>query len=162
MDNVIFLEYYNKNHFPPGKWLKEPDFSKWVHAGLPCLAVRDMSLGVWRGLVGLYKGHLFYNLDINSIMNLHQAIEIFLDVYGGISSAGRLPTKFINMTKYLGSKLDAFWWVGIETTHGGDLMPLLNYEGPEGAIIKGSQSYKDFLFIRQETNKLAKHMAKIK
>lgn len=150
MDNVIFIDFYNKMGFPPGKWLSEPDMCRWLKDTLPCLAIRDMSLGTWKGFVGVDSAHPFHSQDIASLLNIDSSIEIFLSVHGGICSSGVLPLKYSEFTKN-------FWWFGIDTSHGGDFAPLLT----ESSIL-GNQSYKDFKFIRKETNKLAKLLAKIK
>ena len=155
MNNVIFIEFYNKQNFPPGKWLSEPDLCSWDHK-LPCLAIRDMAMGVWKGFVGVDEDHPYWNTSIDDLLKLPEAMEIFFAVYGGLSGAGRLPTKYKEFAKSL-------WWIGIETTHGGDLMPLLKLDGndPDAAKLTSTQTYKDLRFIRRETNKLASLLAKI-
>lgn len=155
MNNVIFIEFYNKQNFPPGKWLSEPDLCSWDHK-LPCLAIRDMAMGVWKGFVGVDEDHPFWNIHIEELLKLPEAMEIFFGVYGGLSGAGRLPAKYKEFAKNL-------WWIGIETTHGGDLMPLLKLDSDDAdtAKLTSTQTYKDLRFIRRETNKLAKLLAKI-
>lgn len=157
MNNIIFLEFFNKKDFPPGKWLSEPDLCRWHHAGLACLAIRDMSLGVWNGFVGVDASHSFNGHSLDTILKSKEAFDIFFSVYGGISTAGKLPAKYKELSKNL-------WWLGIETSHGGDLMPLLKMEinNPDMAKMLSGQTYKDFAFIRKETNKLAKCMSKVK
>jgi len=68
-----------------------------------------------------------------------------------LCSAGRLPVRYKEYTSNL-------WWVGIETTQGSDYMPLLKLEDTS---ITSQQTYKNFFFIRQNTNKLAKLLSKI-
>lgn len=157
MNNIIFLEFYNKDSFPPGKWLREPDLCKWYHDGLLCLAIRDMSLGVWKGFVGVDSSHSFYNKSLEQILSIPPMIEVFLSVYGGVCSAGRLPPRYKSDAKTL-------WWLGIETSHGGDFMPLLKLEstGTDMDKMLSNQTYKDFAFIRKETNKLASFVSRIK
>jgi hypothetical protein len=157
VNNIIFLEFYNKSAFPPGKWLREPDFCKWHHAGLACLAIRDMSLGVWKGFVGTEASHSFYNKSLEDILKVPSMIDAFLEVYGGITTAGRLPARYKEDAKHL-------WWLGVETSHGGDFMPLLKLESTGSDMDKmlSNQTYKDFAFIRRETNKLASFVSRIK
>ena len=52
----------------------------------------------------------------------------------------------------------------METSHGNDLMPLLKLDLAEADMsrIQTNQTYKDLLFIRKETNKLAKYLSKVK
>ena len=156
MNNVINIEFYNKQNFPPGKWLSEPDLVYWEHK-LPCLAIRDMGMGCWKGFVAIEEDHPFCNKPIDELIKGHDAMEIFFSVYGGLSGAGRLPAKYKEFAKN-------YWWIGIETSHGGDLMPLLKLEGTDADVAKmtSGQTYKDLRFIRQETNKLANLLSKIK
>lgn len=154
LSNVIFIEWLNKKNFPQGIWLKEPDLCYWEYNKLSCLIIRDMTLGVWKGFVGVDQDHLFYNKPLNDILDIHEAMEIFFLVHGGICSAGHLIQKYKSYNRNL-------WWFGIETSHGSDVIPLLELENSK--ILSGEdQTYKDFRFIRRETNKLAKSLSKIK
>ncbi len=156
MNNVIFIEFYNKQNFPPGKWLNEPDLVYWEHK-LPCLAIRDMGMGCWKGFVAVDGYHPYCNVAIDALIKIPNVMEIFFSVHGGLSGAGRLPAKYKEFAKNL-------WWIGIETSHGGDLQPLLKLEGTEADVAKmtSNQTYKDLQFIRRETNKLANLLAKLK
>lgn len=156
MNNIIFLEFYNKSNFPPGKWINEPDFCKWEHYNLPCLAIRDMSLGIWKGFVGVNSSHSFYSKSVEDLLKDQNTLEIFFSVYGGICNAGRLPIKYRSIDK------NTHWWLGIETSHGGDLMPLITLDIPDTDKMLSGQTYKDFSFIRKETNKLSKYVSRIK
>ena len=156
VSNVIFIEFFNKKNFPPGKWLNEPDLCAWDHK-LPCLALRDMSMGVWKGFVAIDEQHPFYEKKVEELLTIPRALEIFQAVYGGICGTGRLPPKYKEFAKN-------YWWVGIETAHGGDLMPLLKLDMSDAEMVKmqSNQTYKDLKFIRKETNKLANLLSKIK
>jgi hypothetical protein len=154
VNNVVFLDFYNKSNFPPGKWLHEPDFCGWYRHELACLAIRDMSLGVWKGFVGLTSKHRFFAKPLEQILKDPSVVDAFLGVYGGISLAGGLPARYKDISQGL-------WWLGIETSHGGDLMPLLKND-PDMDKMLSNQTYKDFAFIRRETNKLASYMSRIK
>lgn len=151
MSNVIFLEFFNKKNFPPGEWLKEPDLSRWIHYGISCLAIRDMSLGIWRGFVGVDKQHSFYKKSLENILATEKGMDLFFEVGGRFCNAGRLPIKY----KEYASNL---WWVGIDTSRGDDYMPLLKLDS---ATIASQQTYKNFSFIRRETNNLARLISKI-
>lgn len=156
MNNVIFIEFYNKKNFPPGKWLSEPDLVCWEHK-LPCLVLRDMGMGIWKGFVGVDEPHPFFGKPVEEIIKTPEGMEIFLSVYGGLSGAGRLPPKYKEFAK-------SYWWIGIETANGGDLMPLLKLDvsDPDMAKMISNQTYKDLSFIRKETNKLANRIALVK
>jgi hypothetical protein len=152
VNNVIFIEFFNKSNFPNGVWSREPDYCKWVHSDLLCLAIRDMSLGVWRGFVGVDNSHPLYAHSLENILEIPDMMTAFLAVYGGICSAGKLPARYKKDAKTL-------WWLGMETCHGGDYMPLIV---PDDHAELSTQTYKDFFFIRRETNKLAEYVSKVK
>lgn len=156
MNNVIFIEFYNKQNFPPGKWLSEPDLCFWDNV-LPCLAIRDMAMGIWKGFVAVDEQHPFYNKPVSELIKTLEGLEVCTSVYGGVSGAGRLPPKYKEFAKN-------YWWIGLETSHGGDLMPLLKWDNsdPNMAKMISTQTYKDLIFIRREVNKLAKYVSKMK
>jgi hypothetical protein len=156
VNNVIFIEFYNKKNFPPGKWINEPDLCSW-ECNFPCLAIRDMTMGIWKGFVAVEEGHPLHGKSIEEMLKLPAMPDIFLSVYGGLVGAGRLPAKYKEFAKN-------YWWVGIETSHGGDLMPLLKLDEGDPFMDKmiSTQTYKDLSFIRRETNKLAKMISKLK
>lgn len=157
LNNVIFLEWLNKKSFPPGDWLKEPDLGHWESYNFSCLAVRDMSLGVWKGFVGVENTHPFYSKSIEDILKTDEAADIFFSVYGGICTAGPLIQRYKSYSRNL-------WWIGIETSHGADLMPLLklDMQNPDIARSVSGQTYKNFPFIHKEINKLARYISKVK
>lgn len=151
MNNVIFLEFFNKKNFPPGEWRKEPDLSRWIHNDMDCLAIRDMSLGIWKGFVGVDQQHPFYKKSIENIIATEKGMDLFLEADGRLFNAGRLPIRYKEYTSNL-------WWIGLDTSQGGDYMPLLKLED---TVTVSHQTYKNFSFIRKETNKLAKLLSKI-
>lgn len=156
MSNIIFLEYLDKKNFPPGEWCREPDLSYWDRYDMSCLTLRDMSLGIWRGFVGVEEQHPFYKKSINKILQTKEASEILFQVHGGVCSSGRLPVKY---KKYASD----LWWVGITTSHDEDYMPLVKLEFEDHEMFGDQfQTYKNFSFIRKETNKLAKFLSKMK
>jgi hypothetical protein len=156
VSNIIRIEFLDKKSFPKGIWLREPDFCQWVNQKLICLAIRDMTLGVWRGFVGVDLGHFFFAKSIEEILDARPEVgDTFLKIYGGVCFAGNLPPKYKDISK-------GYWWLGIETSHGGDLVPLLELDKSDTNNMLSRQTYKDFRFIRRETNKLAKYMSGIK
>lgn len=155
MNNLINIEFLDKKAFHKGPWMSEPDICAWEHK-LPCLALRDMSLGIWRGFAALTEGHPFYGRIMEELIKIPQATEIFLSTYGGISGVGRLPTEYARFDKN-------YWWVSVATIHGGDLVPLLKMEDVDANMAKmmSNQTYKNLKFIRREVNKLAESLARI-
>jgi hypothetical protein len=155
VNNIVFIEFYSKQNFPPGKWMSEPDLCVWENE-LPCLAIRDMSMGIWKGFVAINDKHPFYGKSVDDLLKTPEGMDVFTSVYGGLSGAGRLPAKYKEHAKN-------HWWIGIETSQGGDLMPLLKLDtDPNMAKMTSHQTYKDLRFIRREVNKLAKYVSQIK
>lgn len=154
MSNIITIEFFNKKDFPPGIWLKEPDLCLWHYQHVPCLALRDMSMGIWKGFVGLDANHFLYEKNMDYILNLPQALDLFRIIHGGLSTAGRVANKYHGYGKN-------YWWIGMEASQGSDLMPLLNLDQSDMSKILSNQTYKDLHFIRRETNKLAKYLIKL-
>lgn len=154
--NIIYLKWHNKKMFPKGDWLKEPDICQWEYNNFACLALRDMSLGIWKGFVGLDTTHKLYSKSLEDLIKTDDIIEICFSVHGGLCSAGPLISKYKSYNNNL-------WWLGIETATGGDLMPLLklDMENPDIARTLGTQTYKGLSFIRRETNKLARCIKRI-
>lgn len=152
MNNVIFLRFLNKSDFPPGPWMQEPDVCYWYHSDLNCLALRDMSLGNWKSFVGVNESHLLYSKNLDEILRYPVMMDAYIDVHGGITSAGKLPNKYKEEASFL-------WWFGIDTSHGSDTIPLLKRDD---TLPFTETSYKSFSFIRRETNKLASYIAKLK
>lgn len=109
-------------------------------------------MGTWRGFVGVDTKHPFYQKPLDDLLQLPKVIEMFFCIHGGISWAGRLPSRWSKFTK-------DYWWLGIETTQGDDLIPIIKLEDlGEMAKMISHQTYKDFRFIRRETDKLAKYI----
>lgn len=145
--NLIFIEFYDKKHFPDGIWMREPDYCEWVSHGLSCLTIRDMSLGMWRGFVKLTAEHPMYGKNFKQLLdeNLIDTIEI----HGGLSTIGKLPPKYKEQNK------DS-WWIGFECTQGEDYLPLLNHDD-----FGTNQTYKTLHFVRKETTYLARVLSRI-
>ncbi len=146
--NIVFIEFYSKKHFPPGVWMSEPDLCRWESNGFVCLALRDMSLGMWRAYVKLTSEHPAYGKDFHHLLN--ENLITHINIHGGLSTIGKLPKKFIEYNK------DA-WWIGFECTQGEDYLPLLAHDESYG-----EQTYKTLQFVRRETNYLARQLSKIK
>lgn len=157
MDNVVFIEFFNKNIFPPGKWKSEPDFCYWTNNNLPCIAIRDMSLGVWRGFVGVKNTHKFYSKSYKMMMRSKLAKNISKKIYGGICGAGKLPSNYKEYNK-------DYWWISIGAILEEDILPLTSNQeqknDPSDVFL--FKTYKDLVFFRKEINKLSEYLSGIK
>lgn len=153
--NIIFIEFLNKKNLPPGVWMSEPDFCQWESFGLTCIAIRDMKLGIWKGLVGLPKEHKAYGKSCEALILEDWGMN--LDVHGGVCISGKLPTKQKDLNKEL-------HWIGFECCKGEDLLPSISFKlnDPILEMLQGNQTYKDLKFVRKETNNLARQLVRIK
>ncbi len=139
MDNVIFIEFFNKENFPPGKWKNEPDICSWIRGDYHCLALRDMSIGTWKGFVGLSKNHKFYLKSLKNILRT----KIGKSLNKSLFFAGKLPPRFKEYDKNL-------WWIGVESFDKDDVMPFVKTE--ENSEIVYIKKYKDLPFILKKVN----------
>jgi hypothetical protein len=74
----------NRQGWPAGPWLDEPDREEFEHKGLPCILARSPVTGAWCGYVGLAPGHPchkkgFAGVDTDDVDRL--------EVHGGITFA---------------------------------------------------------------------------
>lgn len=152
---VIHIEFYNKKNFPPGAWMREPDYCTWQACGFQCVIFRDMKLGMLRGAVGIPPSHPAYNKKFDQLIQHDWVFDII--PRGGLSLTGKLPPSF----KELNTNT---WWLGFECSQGEDLMPLLEMDrnNPLYMQYMANQSYKGLIFVMRETNKLAKSLSRIK
>ena len=130
--------------------MREPDLCWWDDP-LPCLAARDMFLGCWRGFVGLGNDHSYHGRELPELLRIEGGLDVLTSAYGGVCWAGFLPEK-------CNEHSDRLWWLGIETNHGEDVMPLLKLD----AAISGGRTYKDLHFVRREVNGLARKLVGVK
>lgn len=146
-----------KKNLPDGPWNGEPNRKEWKHAGLPCLALRQNSLGHWCGYVGVPKGHpLFgaeYSVETPALKG--ESPEGFLRVHGGITFSNHCHGNICHVGDAEG---DERFWFGFDCAHLGDVSPgsLLYSKKPD------DETYKNLAFVERETNKLAKQLAGLK
>lgn len=78
-------------------------------------AIAKNWLGVWNGYVGLPPEHPFFGLT-------EETLGGEVSVHGGITwTENHLP----------GVEPDGLWWIGFDTAHVGDLMPMFEALPPE-------------------------------
>ena len=115
--------------------------------GLPCLLMRNTSVGTWCGYVGVPKNsrlnskrHYTSSNSENGISPLEKAIYD-ISVHGGLTYSGRRK------------KGDDTWYFGFDCAHSGDLMIYsLDTEG---------DTYKNKQFVIEECLNLARQLNEI-
>lgn len=137
-----------------GPWTDEQDFMFWVdsYTNLPCMVIRHPSLGHLCGYVGIEKTNSLFGKHYDEISRL-----INYDAHGGLTFGGDfrfnrtvnimisdMPDKYREIVK-------AFWWVGFDCAHSGDLVPGMILP----AVLKREDTYRDFAFVIDECTTLA-------
>jgi hypothetical protein len=147
--------FVDKRGWVRGPWDCEPDKVQWQDAetGLPCIAVRNSSLGNWCGYVGVEEGHPYYgNSDEDTLE---------LECHGGVTFTGFCDgdeEKGICHTPAAGEP-DRVFWIGFDCAHCYDFSPGLD------ATIRstGGESwrenvYRDLAYVQKECADLARQL----
>jgi hypothetical protein len=120
-----------------GLWDGEPDFERWQHAGLACVAMRQHG-GAWCGYVNAPKGHPWRAVGFG---------DIDVHVHGGLTYS---------------QQVGADHWLGFDCNHAWDLAPgrvaLLKALGP---MMRGlpPATYRDLTYVRANVEALAEQAA---
>ena len=122
-----------------GPWDSEPDEAHWEAHGLSCRIYRccKETSGHLCGYVGVPKSHPFYDRFYAELD------DVGLDVHGGITFSGE-------MRYGLG-----LWWFGFDCAHSNDRSPIQC-----GRWRDAVGTYRDFRWVRRETERLAEQIAK--
>jgi len=121
------------------EWMDEPNKDEFEHGGLKCLILRHDELGYLCGYVAVPKGHPCYGRHYNCM----PYDDIFpVGVHGGLTFAregdgDRWP--------------EGYWWLGFDCGHAYDLVPYIP--------VKLGGTYKNFRYVRRETEALAGQVA---
>jgi hypothetical protein len=105
--------------------------------GLPCLAIRRSSLGVWCGYVGVPPGHALHGMDYD-IPDVR--------IHGGLTFADCADPR----GGHAPEEIDDVWWFGFDCAHAGDVIPGVNKHG----------KYRDRAYVEVECTSLAKQLAR--
>lgn len=112
--------WIDKSEWGDGLWQDEPDRVDWRDdaTGLPCLALRNATLGHWCGYVGLPPGHPWHGKGYEDLLSL--------PAHGGVNfvskcDEGEGPDRVCHVP--LPGEPDDVWWIGFDCGHYGDLSP---------------------------------------
>lgn len=150
-------------------WEIENNFAKWLSpTGLYCAIVRHSHLGHLCGYVrapySLTKRLMAYGrAGMIHPFKPHRRIKRYMSDYYGISGLechGGVTGVFHGLPHYRASE---GVWIGFDCAHAGDLVPGMKetYDRMKALypILDGDyETYKDFAFVRQECEELAKQV----
>lgn len=139
--------HYAGRLVPPGPWDDELDHEEFRADGLPCILHRG-SLGAWCGYVGLPPGHPWHGKP-------YEDIKPHPDIHGGLTYGHECFEPICHVPEP--GESDAFYWVGFDCAHLGDVIPCMLAFG--NLSVSNSwrdfESYKTVGFVRFETQRLA-------
>ena len=130
----------DKSRWGPGPWQTEPDRVEFVHAGLPCLALRN-HYGAWCGYAAVPPGHPLHGQDYN---------DVDVEAHGGLTYAS-LCADGICHEPAPGEPADV-WWFGFDCGHAWDLMPGMRM------AITADCAYRTLDYVRAEIRSLAEQL----
>jgi hypothetical protein len=148
----------------------------WVDPGsnYPCAALRNPSLGIWCGYVGVPQEHPWFGLPYNARVKLPKEwlerprslqgvsiIDLFLAAVRGDDPAEgveiALALEVHGGITFAGDELprgkspEGFYWFGFDCGHAGDMLPCM------GAIIPGGQ-FRRVDYVVAECSSLAQQL----
>jgi hypothetical protein len=156
----------DKRAWGPGPWQAEPDKKQWTDeaTGMPCLIVRSR-LGALCGYVGVPEGHLCFQVDHCVVEDRYPAMW----VHGGLTFSdfcqeGPEEEGICHLVEP--GEPDRVWWLGFDCAHGGDLVPKLEANRSEHALLWGLQrefrdEYRDLAYVTEQVASLAAQLARL-
>jgi hypothetical protein len=143
----------DKSTWADGPWKDEPDKAHWVDptTGLDCLIVRNNG-GALCGYVGVPEGHPKHGVDYNNVaVNCHGGLT-----FANKCSPSENPARGICHVAEDAAN-DNVWWLGFDCAHYLDISPAYESHGGSGFLFSEG-SYKDFDYVRQEVEYLARQL----
>jgi hypothetical protein len=152
--------FIDKSGWERGAWDSEPDKIQWQDrsTGLPCLAVRQPSMGNWCGYVGVARLHPYFERAYDDEI-------VALRCHGGLTYSAHCqkgdPEHGVCHIPAPGEP-DDVWWFGFDCAHGGDYGPglaatLKSVGGSPGP----ADVYRDLAYVRRECAQLARQLAAV-
>jgi hypothetical protein len=133
----------NKEEFPDGSWMKEPDSVKWTDekTGYPCRIMRCKE-GILCGYVAVSQNHPCCGIGYHNLNS-----DFDFDPHGGFT---------FSMYQIIEDKI--IWWVGFDCGHSNDIIPL---HTKDENIYFEDESYKTIEFVKNEVTILAQKLKEI-
>lgn len=141
----------DRTEWGAGPWDVEPDKKQWQDqaTGFPCLIVRN-SRGALCGYVGVSESHPMFKRDYG---------DPSVSVHGGLTYAdfcqdGANEAKSIC---HLTDDHKPVWWFGFDCMHAWDIAP-----GMRMGFRAGDEEYRDFRYVTEQVESLARQLAEMK
>lgn len=145
MENTDFK--CNRKDWARGEWDNEPDRVDFIHAGFSCFIKRNMS-GAWCGYVGVPNTHPAYGVRYD---NYDHPVGS-LDVHGGLTYSAPCSGGICHVPE--AGMPDDVWWLGFDTAHHMDIVPLRLLHD----VFKHG-TYKNQAYVTSEVIHLAEQLA---
>ena len=124
-------------------WESESNYEEFFYNGIECVIMRMPRIKCLYGFIGFEEGHSYYRKDIT--------LED-LQVHGGITYTGM---SLIDGTK------SGKWWIGFDTAHTGDLIPLMCEKTPGyETFFRNGPVYRNLEYVRTEIKKLVDQVSR--
>ncbi len=137
---MLRKEAIDKSDWPPGIWHQEPDEAVFESSGYSCLIWRTPDTGYLCGYVRIPLTHPKAKSPIlDPDLNVHGCTTLSEEWAPGHNAE------------------EEFWWIGFDCNHLHDLVP-----NPGLTLFEEEwDSYRNFVFVRQETTNLASQLKRI-
>lgn len=141
----------DKASWPPGPWHAEPDRLEFEHKGVPCLLVRNKSLGNWCGYAAVPPGHPLHGKGYDA----PQLEDV--RAHGGLTYASACCGEICHTPK--AGEPDDVWWFGFDCAHAFDLAPYM-VRTRLGRLVSDDQQweYRDINYVKFATIALAEQL----
>lgn len=139
----------DKSTWGPGPWQAEPDRVEWKDpdTGMPCMAIRNHSMGFWCGYAAVIPGHPAYGKGYD---------DIEAEVHGGLTYANKCHGHICHVPAE--GETDEVWWFGFDCGHCMDKSPGLEATLREIDALGAHHDddiYRDLNYVVEEVKSLA-------
>lgn len=158
---ATFQTFIDKEGWPKGEWLKEPDRIFWVDkkTKYPCIILRRENHGALCGYVGVPETHPYFKKEYHEIENIN--------VHGDLTFSDECSENELGVCH---PGYEKVWWLGFDCLHSGDYAPAYSQKSTllDNLIIGFCQelptygTYRNIIYVQKECQKLAKQLKKVK
>jgi hypothetical protein len=155
---TLKYKWIDRTGWEAGPWDAEPDKVQWQDkvTGLPCLAVRNETMGHWCGYVGISEGHPCFGKKYDDYA-LGQ-----LGCHGGVTFSGfcQEDNKEHGVCHVPASgEPERVWWLGFDCCHAFDFAPgLVATIKKVGGKPWPDNRYRDLWYVKRQCADLAKQL----